>query len=107
MMKYVLYVKEAIEMTAQKFSPHWQKILPFIIFHLIALYSLVTVPLNSHLFFLFLSLYFLRIFGATAGYHRYFSHRSFKTSRFMQFVFAYIANLTLMRGPLTWAAHHR
>jgi len=32
------------------------------------------------------ALYAIRMFGITAGYHRYFSHRSYKTSRWFQFV---------------------
>jgi len=38
-----------------------------------------------------LALLFVRMFFVTAGYHRYFSHRSFKTSRVFQFVIAFMA----------------
>lgn len=51
--------------------------------------------------------YFLRIFGLSAGYHRYFAHRSFKTSRFFQFVLALLGASAYQKGPLWWAAHHR
>ncbi len=54
-----------------------------------------------------LVLYFLRMFGLTAGYHRYFSHRSFETSRSFQFILAVLGNASAQRGPLWWAAHHR
>jgi stearoyl-CoA desaturase (delta-9 desaturase) len=47
------------------------------------------------------------MFGITAGYHRYFSHRSYRTSRFFQFVLAWIGCSALQRGPLWWAANHR
>ena len=43
----------------------------------------------------------------TAFYHRYFSHRSFRTSRPVQFLFALIGASCVQRGPLWWAAHHR
>jgi len=43
----------------------------------------------------------------TIGYHRYFSHRSFKTSRVGQFVLAVLCCLNLQNGPLWWAAVHR
>jgi stearoyl-CoA desaturase (delta-9 desaturase) len=56
---------------------------------------------------LVLALYVPRMFFVTAGYHRYFSHRSFKTSRWFQFVLGLGAILTGQRGPLWWAAHHR
>ncbi len=52
-------------------------------------------------------LYVVRMFGVTAGYHRYFSHRTFKTSRVMQFLFAFLAQSTAQKGILWWAAKHR
>ena len=51
--------------------------------------------------------YAVRMFGITAGYHRYFSHRTFKTSRFFQFILAWIGASTAQKGPLWWAANHR
>src|SRR5205085_600517 len=48
-----------------------------------------------------------RMVGITAGYHRYFSHRSYKTSRPFQFVLAVLGCSALQKGPLWWAAHHR
>jgi hypothetical protein len=51
--------------------------------------------------------YFLRMFGITAGYHRYFAHRAYKTSRVFQFVLAWLGCSALQKGPLWWAAHHR
>jgi stearoyl-CoA desaturase (Delta-9 desaturase) len=53
------------------------------------------------------ALYVPRLFFVTAGYHRYFSHRSFKTSRAMQLVLAVGAQATAQKGALWWAAHHR
>jgi stearoyl-CoA desaturase (delta-9 desaturase) len=47
------------------------------------------------------------MFGLTAGFHRYFSHRSFKTSRPFQFALALLGTLAVQKGPLWWAAHHR
>ena len=52
-------------------------------------------------------LYFVRTFAVMAGYHRYFSHRSFKTGRGFQFVLAFMAETTGQKGVLWWAAHHR
>ncbi|TAF63140.1 MAG: acyl-CoA desaturase [Cytophagales bacterium] len=53
------------------------------------------------------ALYFVRMFFVTAGYHRYFSHRTFKTSRFFQFMLAFWAETSAQKGVLWWAAHHR
>jgi len=52
-------------------------------------------------------MYLVRIFGVMAGYHRYFSHRTFKTSRAFQLVLAVLAETTGQKGVLWWASHHR
>jgi stearoyl-CoA desaturase (Delta-9 desaturase) len=54
-----------------------------------------------------LGLFWLRLFGITGGYHRYFSHRAFKTSRAFQFVLAVLGCAATQKGPLWWASHHR
>lgn len=52
-------------------------------------------------------LYFLRMFFVTGVYHRYFSHRTYKTSRLFQFLLACGAQTSLQKGVLWWGAHHR
>jgi stearoyl-CoA desaturase (delta-9 desaturase) len=52
-------------------------------------------------------MYVPRMWFVTGAYHRYFSHRSYKTSRWFQFVLALGATMTAQKGPLWWAAHHR
>ena len=52
-------------------------------------------------------LYFVRMFAITGFYHRYFSHRTFHTSRAVQFFFAALGNTAVQRGALWWAAVHR
>ncbi len=54
-----------------------------------------------------LSMFYLRMFGITAGYHRYFAHRSYKTGRVFQFALAWIGCMAIQKGPLWWAAGHR
>ena len=51
--------------------------------------------------------YIVRMFGVTAGYHRYFSHRSYKLGRIAQFAMAVLAQTSGQKGVLWWAAHHR
>jgi stearoyl-CoA desaturase (delta-9 desaturase) len=51
--------------------------------------------------------YLGRMFGVMVGFHRYFSHRSFKATRGMQFVLALLGTLGVQKGVLWWAAHHR
>ncbi|HTM44866.1 MAG TPA: acyl-CoA desaturase, partial [Polyangiaceae bacterium] len=52
-------------------------------------------------------LYWLRMFGVTGAYHRYFAHRTYKTSRVFQFCLAFLAQTSSQKGALWWAAHHR
>ena len=52
-------------------------------------------------------LYIVRMFAITGFYHRYFSHRTFKTSRAFQFIMAWVGASSAQRGPIWWAAHHR
>lgn len=54
-----------------------------------------------------IALYFVRIFAIGAGYHRYFAHRAFRTTRLFQFCLAFMAQSSAQRGILWWAAKHR
>lgn len=54
-----------------------------------------------------LLLYGFRMFAITAFYHRYFSHRAFRTGRVWQFIMALAGNTSMQRGPLWWASVHR
>jgi stearoyl-CoA desaturase (delta-9 desaturase) len=74
--------------------------------HLMALMALY-VGFNWAAFAVCMLLYFVRMFGITGGYHRYFSHRSYKTSRWFQFVLGWLGASAAQKGPLWWAAHHR
>ncbi|HKV40239.1 MAG TPA: acyl-CoA desaturase [Blastocatellia bacterium] len=53
------------------------------------------------------ALYGVRMFALTAGYHRYFAHRTYNTSRVFQFLLALLGTTAVQKGPLWWAAHHR
>jgi stearoyl-CoA desaturase (delta-9 desaturase) len=80
--------------------------IPFVFVHLAALGAFF-VGFHWYLPVIALGFYYLRMFGITAGYHRYFAHRSYKTSRAFQFVLALLGSLSTQKGPLWWAAHHR
>jgi stearoyl-CoA desaturase (Delta-9 desaturase) len=80
--------------------------LPFVLFHLTAL-SVSFVRFKWSYLLACILCYEIRMFFVTAGYHRYFSHRSFKTSRWFQFVMAWMAMSSSQKGVLWWAAHHR
>src|SRR6266404_4434182 len=80
--------------------------LPFALIHLASLLIFFT-PFHWYYLVTCLALLVVRMFFVTAGYHRYFSHRSFKTSRVFQFVIAFMAMTSSQKGVLWWAAHHR
>lgn len=84
----------------------WLRIIPFIGMHLACL-GVFFVGWSPIAVITAVALYLLRMFAITGFYHRYFSHRAFKTSRPVQFLFAAIASGSVQRGPLWWAAHHR
>jgi stearoyl-CoA desaturase (delta-9 desaturase) len=88
--------------------PPWDwRSLPFVLMHVAAVVLPFFVPFSWSLVGLAIALYLVRMFAMTAFYHRYFSHRTFKTSRAFQFVMAVWGTTALQKGPLWWAAHHR
>jgi stearoyl-CoA desaturase (delta-9 desaturase) len=80
--------------------------LPFVLVHL-ACFAAIWTGVTAEALVLCVVLYVVRMFGVTAGYHRYFSHRSFKTSRVGQFLLAVLAQSSAQRGVIWWAAIHR
>jgi stearoyl-CoA desaturase (delta-9 desaturase) len=88
-----------------KFEISWGAV-PFVFVNVMALGALWT-GFGWTEIWICLALFWIRMFWITAGYHRYFAHRSFKTSRVMQFVFAFMGATACQRGPLWWAGHHR
>ena len=80
--------------------------LPFVLMHLGCL-GVIWVGWSATAVTVAVGLYVLRMFAITGFYHRYFSHRTFKTSRAVQFVFALIGASAVQRGPIWWSAHHR
>jgi stearoyl-CoA desaturase (delta-9 desaturase) len=80
--------------------------LPFYGVHVFAL-GVLFVPFRWEYVAMIAALYAVRMFAVTAAYHRYFSHRAYKTSRWFQFVLAVIGSTALQKGVLWWAAHHR
>lgn len=84
----------------------WTRIIPFILMH-VACLAVFLVDFSWFAFSVMLGFYAIRMFAITAFYHRYFSHKAFKTSRAVQFVFAVIGVMSTQNGPLWWSAHHR
>ena len=84
----------------------WFRVIPFILIHFGALAALWT-HFEWYLVWVALFLFVIRMFAITGFYHRYFAHKTFKTSRLMQFIFAFIGSTAAQRGPIWWASHHR
>ena len=80
--------------------------IPFIIVHLTC-FAAIWTGVTAEALALGIGLYWLRIFSIGAGYHRYFSHRAYETSRAFQFVLAVVAQSTSQKSVLWWAANHR
>ena len=84
----------------------WLRALPFAGMHIACLW-VFQVGVSATALWVALALYAMRMFAITGFYHRYFSHRAFRTSRPVQFAFAVLGASSVQRGPLWWAAHHR
>jgi stearoyl-CoA desaturase (delta-9 desaturase) len=84
----------------------WLRVAPFVLMHVICL-GVLWVGWSWTAVGVAAALYLIRMFAITGWYHRYFSHRTFRTYRWVQFLFAAIGNASVQRGPLWWAAHHR
>jgi stearoyl-CoA desaturase (delta-9 desaturase) len=101
------YFPEGIETArAKPDSVDWRRCIPFIFLHAGCLAVFFVgwswVAVGAALF-----LYIVRMAAVTGFYHRYFAHRTFRTSRAGQFIFAVLGNSAVQRGPLWWAAVHR
>jgi stearoyl-CoA desaturase (delta-9 desaturase) len=96
---------EELQKTAKP-GVDWPRIVPFIALHVICL-GVFWVGWSWTAITVAVILYLVRMFAITGFYHRYFSHKAFKTNRFWQIVFAVLGESAVQRGPLWWAAHHR
>ena len=91
---------------AETYAVDWLRVLPFVLLHLACL-TVIWVGWSWFAVLFAAAMYGLRMFAITGFYHRYFSHKAFRTSRAMQFLFALFGSTAVQRGPLWWASHHR
>ena len=84
----------------------WIRSSPFWLSHL-ALIAIFWVGVSPIAVGFCVFFYYIRMFGITGFYHRYFSHRSFQTGRIVQFLGATLGASSAQRGPIWWASHHR
>ena len=83
--------------------PH---VVPFVGAHL-ACFGAIWSGVSWQAVVLGIALYWLRMFGITGGYHRYFSHRTYKSGRAFQFLLAFLAQSSAQKSVLWWGAKHR
>jgi stearoyl-CoA desaturase (Delta-9 desaturase) len=79
---------------------------PFVLVHLGCIGALWT-GITLQAIVICMMLYWMRMFAICAGYHRYFSHHAYKTSRAFQFGLACLAQSSAQKSVLWWAAKHR
>ncbi len=84
----------------------WYRAVPFIAVHL-ACFAVILTGISAVAVGVAVALYVVRMFFITAIYHRYFSHRSYRAGRIVQFAMAVLGSTAGQRGPLWWAGHHR
>ncbi len=78
----------------------------FVVFHVAALLVFYTGA-SAVAVIVALVMYLIRGLGVTAGFHRYFAHKSFRTGRVMQFLLGFAGSLATQGGVLWWVSHHR
>jgi stearoyl-CoA desaturase (delta-9 desaturase) len=93
-------------MRAQPDRVDWMRCIPFIILH-VACFGVIWVGWSPFAVWSAVALYFVRMFAVTGIYHRYFSHKTYHTSRGGQLFLALWGATTVQRGALWWAYHHR
>jgi stearoyl-CoA desaturase (delta-9 desaturase) len=79
---------------------------PFILVHL-GCFAAIWTGVTWQALAICIALYWLRIFAIGAGYHRYFSHRAYATSRVFQFILAFLSQTTTQKSVIWWASKHR
>jgi stearoyl-CoA desaturase (delta-9 desaturase) len=84
----------------------WVRCLPFLAMHALC-FGVIFVGASAAAVWTAVALYVVRMFAITAFYHRYFSHRTYRVSRPVQFLMAFLGTTAVQRGPIWWAAHHR
>lgn len=85
----------------------WRENLPFWLVHVAAVAGAIWIGFSGAALAWLLGSYLVRMFLVTGVYHRYFSHRAYKTSRWFQALLALLGASAVQKGPLWWAAHHR
>ncbi|MGA7992507.1 MAG: fatty acid desaturase, partial [Thermoanaerobaculia bacterium] len=79
----------------------------FALVHVAAIAGVALVGVSWKGVLFALASYYVRMFAITAGFHRYFSHRSYRLARVPQFLLALLGQTAAQKGVLWWASNHR
>ena len=99
-------VKAPFERTPEE-RVNWKASIPFLLVHVLAVAGTLWFGITPKALVLFVVVVWGRMFFITGGYHRYFAHRTYRTSRAFQLVLAVGGASSAQKGPLWWAGHHR
>lgn len=94
-------------MTQSSDRVDWKTATPILTMHLVGLAGLFYFPITWKAVALCAFMYYWRMWALSTFFHRYFSHRTFKTGRAFQFVIGVLGTLTLQNSVIWWAANHR
>jgi stearoyl-CoA desaturase (delta-9 desaturase) len=99
-------IEPALHETRDRIITGTVTVVPFLALGVVA-WQLWNSLLHWHDLVVFAILYAASGLGVTVGFHRLFTHRSFKTSRAMRGIFAALGS-TAIEGPvISWVADHR
>lgn len=82
-------------------------VMPILIFGLYSIYNLITNFQWTNLFLFFIGYFIVYVLGVTIGYHRYFSHKSFKLSKWKERVVLWSGVMSGQGSPIFWSLIHR
>jgi len=99
-------MSEAIALPLNREKLDYKVCVQFLFLHLACL-AFIWTGVSTVAVVTCLGLYLVRMFAITAGFHRFFAHRTYRTSRVFQFLLAFTGTAAYQKGPLWWAAHHR
>jgi stearoyl-CoA desaturase (Delta-9 desaturase) len=89
---------------------NWVNVTYFSLLHLlgfIGIYYMIFVHFSLSILYLFLILTVAGSFSITGGYHRYFSHKSYKCTSLLKVYYLLIGAASMQNSAITWAQDHR
>ncbi len=94
--------------TSPKLPIDWMTTIYMIFIHAVALLALFPSNFSWGAVGIALLLYWITAnLGITLGFHRLVSHRSFKTPKWLEYIFIFCGTLACQGGPIQWVGLHR